>query len=87
MTGRDQTVGGVAALERRPRAVWRLRLGSRRRLTLPPEIRKQFGLKPGDTVVMRCDDAGIHIEMPGTNSGDEDSRTVHTVALPPKRDE
>ncbi len=39
----------------------RTRVGAGGRIVIPKEMRRALGVKEGDTVVLECDDAGLHV--------------------------
>jgi bifunctional DNA-binding transcriptional regulator/antitoxin component of YhaV-PrlF toxin-antitoxin module len=87
MTSGNRKSEAVLALDRPSRSAWLVRVDSRGRITLPLEMRRQHDLRPGNIVAFHCYERGIRIELPPAGAKDDDSRTGHTAALPPKRNE
>ena len=42
----------------------RTKLGQGGRLVIPTEYRRRLGLKPGDEVLLRLDEEGLHVSTP-----------------------
>jgi bifunctional DNA-binding transcriptional regulator/antitoxin component of YhaV-PrlF toxin-antitoxin module len=79
-------VRNAGSLSAVPKKVWLVRIGSKRRLTLPLEVKRRLGIQAGEMINIKVSEQGMQLELPRKCTGQENSRTGHTAALPPTVD-